>query len=107
MSALRQHVDAALPIDRARFDKRILGLAAIGAAVHPQRAADAARNPAHERQSGNAGFLRRARDFDVGHRGAGAHIEAFDGDFVEAAAQPDHHARHAAIAHDQIGAKTR
>ena len=29
----------------------------------------------------------------------------FDGDVAKAAAEPDHHARHAAVAHDQIGAE--
>ncbi len=100
-----QHVDAAVPIDRARLDQRVLGLASISAAIHAQRAADAAGNAAHERQSGDAGLLRRARDFDVGHRRAGAHVQAFDGDFAEAAAQPDHGSGNAAVAHDQIGAE--
>ena len=66
-------MDAALPVDAARLDQRILGLAPIGAAVHAQRAADGAGNAAQEGEPGNAGFLRRARDLDVGHRGAGAH----------------------------------
>ena len=100
-----QHVDAARPVDRARFDQRVLGLAAIGAAVHAQRAADTAGNAAHERQAGDAGLLRRARDFDVGHRRAGADARVLDGDIAKTAAEPDHHARHAAVAHDEIGAK--
>ena len=100
-----QHVDAARPIDRARLDQRVLGLAAIGAAVHAQRAADAAGNAAHERQSGDAGLLRRARDFDVGHRRTGANARVFDGDIAKTAAEPDHHARHATVAHDEIGAE--
>ena len=106
MSALRQNVDAALPIDRARFDERIFGLASVSAAIHAQRAADTAWNPAHERQSGDPGFLRRARDLDVGYSSTGPHIEAINDDFVEAAAQSDHDARNAAVAHDQIGAET-
>ena len=32
-------------------------------------------------------------------------LRAFDCDFAKAAAQPDYHARHAAVAHDQIGAE--
>ena len=67
-----EHMDAARAIDRAGLDERVLGLTAIGAAVHAQRAADAAGNAAQERQAGDAGLLRRARDLNVGHRGAGA-----------------------------------
>ncbi len=100
-------MDTALPIDSARLDERIFGLASVSAAIHAQRAADAAGYSAHERQSGDTGFLRRARDLDVGHRRAGAHIKAFDRDVVEAATQSDYHARNAAIAHDQIGAEAR
>ena len=65
-------VDAAGAIDAARLDQRVLGLAAIGAAVHAQRAADRAGNAAQKRQPGDAGLLRRARHLHVRHRGAGA-----------------------------------
>ena len=91
-------------IDGARLDQHVLGLAAIGAAVHAQRAADAAGNAAQERQPGDAGFLRRARHFHIEHRGAGTDLAALDDDLAEAAAEPDHNARHPAVAHDQIGA---
>ena len=95
----------ALPVDAARLDQHVLGLAAIGAAVHAQRAADGAGNAAQKRQPRDAGLLRRARHHDVEHGGAGDDAMAvFDCDVVEAAAEPDHHARHAAVAHDQIGA---
>jgi len=49
--------------------------------------------------------LRRARDFDIWHRGAGANARVLDGDIAKTAAVPDHHARHAAVAHDEIGAE--
>ena len=63
-------------------------------------------NAAQEGEPGDAGFLRRARDLHVRHRGAGAHaIAVLDLDLVEAAAEPDHHARHAAVAHDQVRAE--
>ena len=71
MSALLS-VACALPVDRPRLDQRVLGLAAVGAAVHAQRAADRAGNAAKEGEPGDAGLLRRARDLDVRHRGAGA-----------------------------------
>ena len=97
-----------LPIDAARLDQRILGLAPIGAAIHAQRAADRARNAAQEGETGDAGLLRGARDLHVRHRGTGAHALArLDGHRIEAASEPDHHARHAAVAHDQVGAETR
>ena len=82
-----EHVDATPPIDRARHDERVLGLASIGAAIHAQRAADAARNAAQERQPRNAGLLRRARDLNVGHRGAGTHGESLNRDLAETAAE--------------------
>src|SRR5712691_11530435 len=40
--AVAEHAQAALPVDAARLDEGVLGLAAIGAAVHAQRPADAA-----------------------------------------------------------------
>ena len=95
-----------MPVDAARLDQRVLGLAAIGAAVHAQRAADRAGNAAKEREPGDAGLLRRARDLHVGHAGAGADARVgLDLHVAEAAAEPDHHARHAAVAHDQVGAE--
>ena len=68
-------VERAVPIDAARLDQHILGLAAIGAAVHAQGAADRTGNAAQERQPGDAGLLRRARDFHIGNRGSGAHAQ--------------------------------
>ena len=44
----------------------------MGAAIHAQRAADAARNAAIEGEAGDAGIGRGARDLHVGHGGAGA-----------------------------------
>ena len=39
---VRQHVQRSPPVNRPRFDKNVLGLATIGPAIHPQRAADRA-----------------------------------------------------------------
>ena len=106
MSALRIDAHIAAAVDAARLDQRILGFAAIGAAVHAQRAADAAGNAAIEFKPGDRRFLRGARDFHIGNRGAGANAMAgFDRDVRKAAAKPDDHARHAAVAHDQVGAE--
>ena len=93
-------------VDAARLDQRVLGLAAIGAAVHAQRAADRARNAAEEGEPGDRRLLRGTADLHVGHRGAGADaIARLDLDLAEAAAEPDDHAGHAAVAHDQVGAE--
>ena len=59
-------------VDGARLDQHVLGLAAVGAGIHAQRAADRAGNAAIEGEAGDAGIGRRARDLHVGHGGAGA-----------------------------------
>jgi hypothetical protein len=47
-----------------------------------------------------------ACDFHIRHRGAGADaISVLHLDLVETAAKPDHHARHAAVTHNQVGAE--
>ena len=98
--------DAAAAIDAARGNQHVLGLAPIGAAIHPQRPADRARNAAQERQPGDRGLLGGARHLDVRHRGAGADARALlYRDIAEPATEPDHHARNAAVAHDEIGAE--
>ena len=104
--AVAEYAHAALPIDAARLDQRVLGLAAVGAAVHAQRPAHGAGDPAEESEAGNRRLLRGAADLDVGRRRAGADTRAvLDSHLTEAATETDHHARHAAIAHDQIGAE--
>ena len=85
--AIGEDADVAGAIDAARLDQHVLGLAAIGAAVHAQRAADRAGNAAQEREPGEAGLLRRPRDPDVRHRGAGADALALDLDVAETAAE--------------------
>ncbi len=57
----RQHADVALPVDAARLDENVLGLAAVGARVHAQRAAYGSRNAAIEGEPGNAGVSRGPR----------------------------------------------
>src|SRR6266545_251878 len=74
--AVGEDAHAALAVDAARLDQRVLGLAAVGAAVHPQRAADGARNAAEESEPGDGGLLRGAAHLDVGHAGAGADARA-------------------------------
>src|SRR5579862_7978699 len=95
----------ALPVDAARLDQHDLGLAAIGAAVHAQRAADGSGDAAVEGQPGNAGIARGARHHDVEHRGACTQaMLGLDGNVVKAAAEADHDAWHTTVAHDEIGA---
>src|SRR6185312_7424582 len=92
-------------VDAARLDQDVLGLAAIGAAVHAQRAADRAGYAGEEGETGNAGLLRRARDHDIEHRRAGGDaMIVVAGDVVEAAAEADDEAFDAAVAHDQVRA---
>ena len=95
----------AAAIDAARFDQRVLGLAAICTAVHPQRTADRSRNTAQEGKPGDAGFLRRARDFHIRNRRPGADPHTLNGNLAEAAAEPHHHARNATVANDEVGAQ--
>ena len=66
MSALVKTCTRALPVDAARLDQRVLGLAAIGAAVHAQRAADRAGNAAEEGEPGDRRLLRGAATFTSG-----------------------------------------
>ena len=70
MSALLKLRKLPRAVDAARLDQNILGLAAIGAAVHAQRAADGAGNAAEEREAGEAGLLRLARHHGVEHGAA-------------------------------------
>ena len=65
-------MDVAVAVDGARLDQAVLGLAAVRAGVHAQRAADRAGNAAIEGKPGDAGIRRRARDLHVGHGRAGA-----------------------------------
>ena len=83
-----QHMDVALAVDGARLDHNLLGLAAMRAAVHAERAADAAGDAAIEGEAGDAGIGRGARDLHVGNGGAGAEPRAvLDRDLAEAAAR--------------------
>ena len=103
---IAQDVHAPAAVDGARRNEHIFNLPPIGATVHPQRAADGARNAAHERQAGEAGFLCLASDLDIRHRGAGAKPGVLDSNAVKAASQSHHRAWHPTVAHDQVGAET-
>ena len=101
-----EDVQASLPVDGARLDQCVLGLAAIGAAVHAQRPADRAGDAAEESEPGDRRLLGGTADLHVGDGGAGADAGAvLDLHLAEAAAEPDDDARHPAVAHDQVGAE--
>ncbi|MGY4349464.1 hypothetical protein ACVWXM_005957 [Bradyrhizobium sp. GM7.3] len=105
MSALEKMCFVPSRPDATRLDQHVLGLAAIGARIHAQRAAD---------RAGNAEV--KFEPADIGRRGDFRHalVErgCARGDDIAARARlakgarrkPDHHARHAAVAHDQVGA---
>ncbi len=96
-------MNVALRIDRARRMEHVLGLAPVRARVHPERAADRARNPAIERKPRDARVGRGPRHLDVGHDGPGTNsVTVLDFDLAEPAPEPHDHARYAAVAHEQV-----
>ena len=94
------------PVHGPRLDQHVRGFGAVRARIHAQRAADRARNAAIEGEAGNARLRRPLREPHIGHRRARPDAMPVLGlDLAEAApAQPDHHARNAAVAHQQVGA---
>ena len=86
----------------------ILGLAAVGAGVHAQRAADRAGNAAQECKAVDPGLRRGARDPHVGRRGAGDRRDDRRVVSIAPNALPPSRITtpaHAAVAHDEIGAE--
>ena len=102
--ALGQAMQLALAIHRLGRGDDIDQLMAIGAGVHAQRPADGAGNAGEEFETGDARLGRRAGDVEVEGRRTGADMPRPDADLGEAAAEPQHDARDAAVAHQQIGA---
>ncbi len=77
------------------------------AGIHTQGAANRPGNAAIEREAGDPRVGRRARDFHVRDDGARAQrVAILDFDLAEAAAEANDDARHAAVAHQQVRAKT-
>ena len=88
------------------FHQYVRGLAAIGAAIHPHEAADRAGDGAEKFETGNAGIPRGRGDEDARRTTAadqGGGVQRLH--LGEGLAQAHDHARHAAIANDQVGAK--
>ena len=87
--------------------RHVRDLAAMRAGVHPQRAADRAGHAAQEGEAVDSRFRRGARDLRVERRRAGDHamVRRRLDRAERLAAEPDHHAAHAAVAHDEVGAE--
>ncbi|CAH1666455.1 hypothetical protein CHELA20_52095 [Hyphomicrobiales bacterium] len=91
------------PVKRARADQGVGRLAAIGAAVHAQRAAYRTGNAAQEGKPVDAGLRRHARHLDVRRGRTCTHmVTRLNHDLAEALAEPHHDAGHAAIAHEEV-----
>ena len=94
-------------VDPARLDQNVARLAAMGARVHPQRAADRTRHAAKEGQAVDAGRGGGARHLGVERRRAGddAKVGRRLDRAERLAAQANHHAANPAVADDEIGAE--
>src|SRR5947209_6691307 len=104
---IRRSADFTAPVDAARLDENILGLAAMRAGVHPQRAADRAWDAAIKGQPIDAGIRRSTRELHVGNGSAGAQaiirFRAYRA--KSAAAEANDDTRHTAVADDQVRAE--
>ena len=101
----RQPQQLALPGHDLRPIEAGRNIAAVGAGVHGDGTADAARNAAekfHARQAGGRGML--CHD-GIQCRGTRNQPIRFDRDVAKSARQADHHAGNSAIAHDQVGSR--
>ena len=87
-------------------DEDVLHFAAIGAAVHPDEAADGARDSAQEFEAGDAVVAGGRGDQDAGRTAAAMErglVELLD--FRERLAEADDDSGYAAVADDQVGAE--
>jgi hypothetical protein len=102
-----EHPDGAAAVDAARFHQHVGRLAAVGAGVHAQGAADGARDAPEECQTVDAGIRRRAGDLHVRYGGSGAEtVPVLDTDRAKSlAAEPDDDARDAGVADDEVRAE--
>ncbi|MGY4481580.1 hypothetical protein ACVWWR_000771 [Bradyrhizobium sp. LM3.2] len=91
--------------DASRLDQHVLGLTAIGARIHAQRPADRAGNAEVEFEPADIGGSGDFRHALVERGGSSCDDIATRARLAKGARrQPDHHARYAAVAHDQVGA---
>ena len=88
------------------IDEDVIDLAAIGAAVHAAETADRARDRAEKFEARNTQIARSGRDENAARSAAAGQrgfVEPLDR--CKRLAQPHDHARHPAIAHNEIGAE--
>ncbi len=87
------------------LDQHVLGLGAVAARVHDQRAAHRTRHARVELQPRHSGLRRRLGERGVERRRARAQAMTVQHlDFREGAAQAHHHPLHPAVAHQRVGA---
>src|SRR5207244_5892776 len=92
--AVVEDAQPAPSVDPARLDQRVLGLAAVGAAVHAQRPTHRAGNAAEESEARDRRLLRGATDFHIRRSRAGADTRTFfDFDLAAAATETNADAR--------------
>src|SRR6267378_3420840 len=99
-----EHILFAVAVDAGSFEQNVFGFRTIGACVHAQRAADSAGNAVEKFEPADIGSRRRLRHALVERSSTGADDIAIGTGLAETTrTEADDHARHAAIAHDQIG----
>jgi hypothetical protein len=85
-------------------DQHVLDLLAVGAGVHAQRAAQGAGHPGQELEPADPGDPGGSGHVEVERPGAADQIAVLGPDADEGPAQAQHHARHAAVPHQGVGA---
>ena len=104
---VRERAHGAAPVNPARLDEHVLDLAAVRAGVHSQAPADRARDAAQERKPIDPRRRRGFRDERVRRRRARrdpAILHRLDG-VERPAAEPNHDAPDASVAHDEVRAE--
>ena len=98
-----ERVNYALAINGARFNENVLGFSPVRPTVHPECAANPARNPTIKRKPGYPGICRRTRNLNIWScRSCANTMAVFYRNIAESAPQPDDNALDAAIAHQQV-----
>ncbi len=94
---------SALPVDRMRRDEALPGLHAVGAGIHPQRAADRAGDAVKKREAAHSLVAGKRREPLVGKRRAGPDPVALADRMAEALRrQADDDAGNAPVADEQV-----
>ena len=90
-------------IDASAGDENIFRLRAIGAGIHPQRAADRPGMPRKNERPARPACRGGGGKFHIRHGGTRAQGEPVDGKGLERLAKPDHDAFDAAVAQQNVG----